>query len=271
MNFFSELLNCSLEDVRSLVIMKANELENSESTDRDFIIPNESSDDYGSFYRGFIKKSVRIYDSMGAGSNDFYTMGEYDYLIEFFEYIKKHNINTKTDAIKHIAPFLEEYFGKYVGEDVREDFIRSLGGNIPIDAFKGKGLAACAEKAAITNNILSMLGIDSFFLTGEVNGEQHAFNVIQSKGSFSLIDSSSCCGLYDRSNNLLGCATYIYSLGRDPSLIEKFLTSGEPIRTLDAIARFEDGSIRYEGTGTLKKYEVEPIKFEEKKEISKKN
>ena len=62
-----------------------------------------------------------------------------------------------------------------------------------------------------------------------------------------------------------------YSHCHNSSLIEKFLTSGEPIRTLDAIARFEDGSIRYERTGTLKKYEVEPIKFEEKKEISKKN
>ncbi len=270
-DFMQSVLNCSDSELERIVISRAMELEDNASTDRKFIMPDESLDDYTSYYHGFIKKDVKIYSSLGNSDDECYTLDNYDYLISFFKYVRDNNINSKIDAIKSMSEFMDNYFGEYCGIDKRADFIKSNGGNTTIDIFKGSGLAACSEKAAIANNILSMMGFDSFYMTGEVNGEQHAFNTILTKNNhLTLIDTTSCSGLYDQDNNLIGSATYFFNLGEINDQVESFVSNGTPLSLPSAIARIDDdGKIKYEKNGNTKVYQVEPLLLTEEKSKSK--
>lgn len=265
--FLKMIINWKDEDLERIVLDRANELENSESTERKIIMPNERIDCYESYYKGFIKKDVKIYNSIGSGDSLCYTLGDYSYLIEFFRYVKNNNINNLNEILKKMSSFVDSYFGIFNGEGKSEQFIYSLGGNITIDKFKGKSLAACSERSAIVNNVLEMLGIKTIYVTGQVNGGQHAFNIILDKNNgYHIFDTTCCCGLYDENNNELGTVSYRYSLGQMSDDLEKFLTEEKEFKLPDAICRMQkDGSLKYEENGRIKKYIIEPILLEDKK------
>jgi len=264
-NFLDIILHCKDDELKNIVIKRAFELEESESTDRNYIIPSENLHDYDSYYHGFIKSDVKIFSSIGNSNEECYTLNNYDYLVEFFKYIREKNVKSKSDLIKYMSSFMDNYFGEYKGIDKRADFLRTKEGTATIDMFKKTGLAACSERAAIANNILTMIGFDSFFLTGEINGEQHAFNaILTSNNHLTLIDTTHCSGLYDKDNNLIGTATYFYNLGTINNISSSYITGYEPLELQDSIARIDDdGYIRYEANGNLKKYCIEPFHLTE--------
>ena len=87
---------------------------------------------------------------------------------------------------------LDEKYYKSIDWDKSED------GDIvlPISAIKGSGIAACTEYSILTQNCLSFLGYDTYFLGGELavkeKHEQHNFNVIRrhSDGRYAIVDSA---------------------------------------------------------------------------------
>ena len=264
-NFLETILTCKEEELTTIIKEKIYILENMPSTERKTIAPNESKYDYESYYVGFIKNDVKIYFSMDMNYNAGYTLGNYDYLFTFFSKIRELNIKTKIDIIKYLPTFMEEYFGKYCGTDKREEYLIQYKGEATIDCLKGKGLAACSERAAIANNILEMLDTKSIYVTGNVENEQHAFNILIDKNNkYFLLDTTSACGLYDEENNLIGSASYFFKLGEISNKLESFLLEEKTLTFPDLIARkHKDGKVKYEMNGRVKKYTIEPIMLEE--------
>ncbi len=269
-DFFQLIINSPKENIESLVIARAMQLEDSISSDKERISPNERKFEYNSYYHGFIKKDVKIFSSMASGDLECFHLENYDYLIAFFNYIKDNNVDNKYKAMQLMSMFLDSYFGEYRGVDNRGKFILMNGGNISVDKFKNQGLAACSERAALTNNILEMLGLDSYYVTGSVDEEQHAFNIILNNNDncYYLIDTTSCCGLFELNNNKIGSnigsSTYIYNLGKRKAQLDEFLLQGKEKSLYNQIAvRAEDGRIGYFNNGEMKRYEVEPILLEE--------
>lgn len=266
-DFFNAVINCSNDELENIIKERIFLLESSNSTDRKIIIPNEMEDDYGSYYKGFIKKDVKIYFSMDFVHNACYSMANYDYILSFFKKIKELGIKSKLEVIRYLSSFMDDYFGKFSGEDKRERFLLQYNGNATIDCFKGKNLAACSERAAITNNLLEMIGIRSIYVTGTVNDEQHAFNIIMNNNDqYFILDTSFNCGLYDMENNFFGTVPFFQLLGKMNEQIEKFLVHKKTLKFYERIARKnDDGSIQDENNGQIRKYSIEPIILEENK------
>lgn len=269
-DFLNDIISCSDEELENIIKERLFFLESSNSTDRKTIIPNERTDDYGSYYNGFIKNDVKIYFSMDFNPNACYSMSSYDYALSFFKKIKKLGIKNQLDVIKYLSSFMDDYFGAFCGEDKREQFLLQYKGTATIDCFKGKNLAACSERAAITNNLLEMIGIRSIYVTGTVNDEQHAFNIIINKNNqYYILDTSFNCGLYDNQNNILGTIPFFQSLGQLDEQVEKFLMHGEPVRFYERIVRKNnEGLIINEKNGQIRKYSIEPIMLVESKTYS---
>lgn len=265
--FLYNVLNSSDEELIKIVNERANMLELNSLFERKIIAPNERLYDYQSYYLGFIKKDVKIYFSMGAADSGCYTLGNYDYLVDFFKIIRDRKISKNSDILKHLSSLMDEYFGQYCGTDKREKYIISMGEYTTIDSFKGKSMAACSERAAVSNNILEMLGIRSIFVTGLVNGQQHAFNiVIDNNDCYFVLDTAYNCCLYDSNNNVLGTVSYMHGLGKMNEDLERFLFESKEFSFADGFARKNnDGLIGFVKNGRLRKYEIEPIKLEEEK------
>lgn len=264
-DFLVKIFNANEDELLAIVSEKVMLLESQSVMGRDIIIPNERFDDYQSYYLGFIKNDVKIYPSMGYADSICYTLGTHDYLLEFVKEIKKQNIKNKTDILKFLSSFLDGYFGLFCGVDDREQYIGSLGGYISIDSFKGKGLAACSERAALANNILELFGIKSIYVTGMVNGEQHAFNIIvNKKGVYHILDTSYNCSLYDENNKVIGNVTSMFELGSFDDSLKKFLFEGEERKFDDGVAiKRNDGTVIFRRNGEVREYSIEPIKLED--------
>lgn len=266
-DFFKIIINCRDEELEDIIKERMMELESSVSTDRKIIVPNERTYEYGSYYKGFIKSDVKIYFSMEFIPNVCYSLANYDYAISFFKKVKELGIKNKLDVIKYLSSFMDDYFGYFCGDDKREQFLLQYNGGATIDCFKGTNLAACSERAAITNNVLEMIGIKSIYVTGTVNGEQHAFNIIiNNNGQYYLLDTAFNCTLYDERNKVLGTVPFFYSLGVMNEQLEQFLMYNKSLRFYDRIARKNAvGVIKYENNAQFRKYSIEPILLEDNK------
>ena len=263
-DFLNAVINCSDEELENIIKERIFLLESSNSTDRKTIIPNEKSDDYCSYYTGFIKNDVKIYFSMDFVPNACYSMANYDYILLFFKKVKELGIKNKLEVIRYLSSFMDDYFGKFSGEDKREKFLLQYNGNATIECFKGKNLAACSERAAITNNLLEMIGIRSIYVTGTVNEEQHAFNIVMNNNKYYILDTAFNCCLYDKDNNVLGTVPFFQPLGNMNEQIEDFLMHDKPLKFYERIARkSDDGSILNENNGQIRKYSIESIVLEE--------
>lgn len=259
-DFLKIIINCSDDEFEHILMERIMLLEDTSSDNRDTIVPNERTYEYGSYYNGFIKKDVKIYFSMEYMPLACYTLGNYDYVFSFFKKIKELGINNKLEVIKYLSSFMDEYFGSFCGVDKREQFLLKYNGNATIDCFKGKNLAACSERAAIVNNILEIIGISCIYVTGTVNGEQHAFNIVINNNKYYLLDTAFNCTLYDDKNKVLGTVPFFYSLGVMNGQLENFLMRDVSMQFDDRVTRkMPDGVIKYEKNGQIRKYSIEPI------------
>lgn len=72
------------------------------------------------------------------------------------------------------------------------DFIESK--NNKISNLQGTGAAMCVERAALSQNLLTSLGINSFFKTSGIlknnNREVHSYNLIEYQNKYYIFDSS---------------------------------------------------------------------------------
>lgn len=268
-DFLERIISCNEEEINDIIKEKIYLMEESDSSETKIIIPNEHLYDYGSYYKGFIKYDVKIFPSTDDCSGKVtYMLANYNYIFEFFKSIKKFNINKKINAIFYLSTFLDEYFGNpdTVNPDDRERFLMELNGQATIENLRGKGLAACSERAAVANNLMEMLGLNSIYVTGEVNGEQHAFNIVIKDNKYFIVDTTNRCGLYDEYNNIIGTVTYYHNLGEINESINLFLTTGERHLYPQKIARKKDEKIVLVNNGEKKSYCIEPIKMDEEKQ-----
>ena len=144
----------------------------------------ERFDENASHHKGFISRDTKVCYSMSQG----YYIKTTDYIREFIEYIKQNNL---FPSPKEIFKFLNNYFGERPSVDTRNE-----GEFTEISDFKQSDRAMCTERAALANNILSFLGMETWFCDGSVynsnnTNENHAFLIVRSEtGKYSIYDPS---------------------------------------------------------------------------------
>jgi hypothetical protein len=154
-------------------------------------------------YKGFIHpdseiKPTAFLDGFKLDDNDIYAD-----LVDNVRAFKQDD-RWKSKSIREINPYavlktLGGYFGNYAADAGLEGRHHSYymdhssvdSEALPLVELKGKGIAMCTEKAAATQNLVSLLGYESEFCLSQgcelVEGseEMHAFNVLSSdRGRF---------------------------------------------------------------------------------------
>lgn len=105
------------------------------------------------------------------------------------------------DATKLVYETTQKYFGDTSKFDTRmeyfpdEDEIAFDGKERgKISNLEGKNAAACVERAALSHNLMKMLGIDSTYkISGILDGEKkdaHAYNLVKYNGKAYIFDST---------------------------------------------------------------------------------
>lgn len=193
-----------------------------------------------SLYKGFIHPETRIFANLLYSpflANDDYL---YQLLFENLHQFINHD-NWKTRSIREILPAalmltLDHYFGNNWLDDTekeRELFYRhhTASTGIPIDLhlFKQKRIAACVEKAAVAQNLLSFLGYGTtiFFSTrcqlesGDM--EPHAYNLVHiHTGRYVLFDPTNPIIVFDERDNLYSILPSFYPvLAEDVKVLQK--------------------------------------------------
>ena len=169
------------ENINQIIENRINELEQSAIKTKE--IGNvERADPNASHHKGFISRDTKVCYSCSQG----YYIKTTDYIKEFIEYVKKNNLSP---SAKTIFNFLNYYFGTRPSVDVRnERYFKE------ISDFKHSDKALCTERASIANNILSFMGVESYFCDGSVyssdgSTEAHAFVITRGKsGQYKLYD-----------------------------------------------------------------------------------
>lgn len=102
-----------------------------------------------------------------------------------------------------ISKIVNEYFGDFNNVALRSIFYKDESlydidkpimecGITKVTDFKGKNAAMCLERAMLAQNILKLLGINSFSKMSSIskNGveEAHAFNLVEYEGKYYLFD-----------------------------------------------------------------------------------
>ena len=114
--------------------------------------------------------------------------------------IKINNVDsTNIYELSHIVlETVDEFFGGINNIERRLDYYYSNdfeeSKNNKISDLKGTGAAMCVERAALAQNLLKSLGINSFFKTSGIikNNEKevHSYNLIEYNGQYYIFDTS---------------------------------------------------------------------------------
>ncbi len=119
-----------------------------------------------------------------------------------YELLKLKISNMKSDDIFELShavlETIDEFFGGHDNISERMNYYYSLdydeSKNNKISNLKGTGAAMCVERAALAQNLLKSLGINSFFKTSGIiknnNKEVHSYNLIEFNGKYYIFDSS---------------------------------------------------------------------------------
>lgn len=150
-----------------------------------------------SFNGSFNDESIGIESGIGDIVNA--TIGN---IKEAYELLKSKINNIDNTNIYEISQIvletIDEYFNGFSNIESRmnyyypEDFEESK--NNKISNLKGQGAAMCVERAALAQNLLTSIGINSFFKTSGIikndNKEVHSYNLIEYKGKYYIFDAS---------------------------------------------------------------------------------
>lgn len=93
---------------------------------------------------------------------------------------------------------VNEFFGGFSNIESRMNYYYSVdfveSENNKISNLQGTGAAMCVERAALSQNLLISLGINSFFKTSGIlknnNREVHSYNLIEYQGKYYIFDAS---------------------------------------------------------------------------------
>lgn len=161
-----------------------------------------------------------------------YTMKTTDYYYEYINYLMKNNVKDIMSALYLVSPFLHEYFGTnkdYTNKNNRSDAFDIMGNQLgdiqqkhgdsmfneyykkwfDISIFKNNSMAECTEYAALTQNLYSFLGANSYYVSGSFStekgqNESHAYNLVQlDANSFFIVDTANPTITYDMEYNIV--------------------------------------------------------------------
>ena len=139
-------------------------------------------------------------------------------ITDAYEALKDELYNTKPSNIQELCEcvfnIVFKYFGDYSNIEKRLDFYPDLdligmGEEIgKISNLKGQNAAMCVERAMLSQNLLTSLGIDSTFKISGIkkdnSNEVHAYNLISYKDKHYIFDST-IPTLYNEKINPLIC------------------------------------------------------------------
>ena len=203
MDVFQKILECKEEEVDSIIEAAINDANiNAEKVEKLGFLNNGKS---YSVFKGFIPLKARIkYANLNMED---YGMESTDFIYEFAHFIKKYNINNKASLIHNLEYFVNSYFG-FPGKIDREtifneiawqttttdeEYFKALENN-KLGDLKGKGAAQCTERGALVQQVLSILGIETYYCMGCVDldnrQEGHCFNIVKRKKDYALLDYS---------------------------------------------------------------------------------
>ena len=191
-------------------------------------------------YKGFIPLDTRIkYSSFGVED---YSMKTTDFIYEFIHCIKKYNLINKGQIINYLEYFINSYFGLPGGMS-RENIFSDIAWNTTttddeyfdalekneIGMLKNKRAALCTERSAVAEQILSVLGFESFYCMGCVDlgnnhQEPHCFNIIKRKNDYALVDYSCPIVEYNEDNSIRAYYPFVATLSNDEFV--DFLNNG---------------------------------------------
>ncbi len=158
------------------------------------------------FYKGFIHPESKIKRSFIVDPFQLDDQEIYSHLIKNIGEIKASpGWNEKTTRViipTAVLYTVAKYFGNFVGyqdtdaknREFYMDKTTTESDSVSIKELEGKGIAVCAEKAALSQNLLSFMGIDSTLVFSDkcqFDGEKeglHAFNIVHTENGFFIFD-----------------------------------------------------------------------------------
>ena len=171
--------------------------------------------------KGIIPKET-IIDNGGA----YFCIKRNEYIYEFIDILKENNIKDLNQILNNIYNFINYYFGKNGDGDRRSVIFNqhSISKDYPdISVLKKQNAAMCSERAALAQNIFSFFGIESYYITGEVNTnrerENHAFNIIKYNNKMMIYDSSLDVPLF-KGEKIVGYRHYLQEINQGQSIKE---------------------------------------------------
>ena len=201
---------------------------------------------YTKLNEGFIGFKTKI--SYGSGYDYNYSMKDYEMYIDFLKilknkYTESSNINL-SDLIDDVYIYIRNYFKSEkevikdpdfssVRDQIITEYLESITKNpddtdewlknkneLSINAFKGKGVAMCSERTALAQNLLSLLGVQSFYCSGVIKNESeeectgHAFNILRNNEKYYIVDFSAPVRVY-KDGNLYSALPYVAEIDDD--------------------------------------------------------
>ena len=153
-----------------------------------------------SSFDGVFDNSIPIAVENGMADTKYAQIGNID---EVYEIIDKkiENVNDFETKMELVFETVHEYFGTFDNFEERADHYPSEDEIYDDDSkrgkisdLKGKNAGMCVERAAVSQNILKHIGINSLYKTTQItNGEKtegHAYNLIENEGKYYIFDST---------------------------------------------------------------------------------
>ena len=187
-------------------------------------------------YKGFISPQTSVTNADAS-----FKISSNDYIYLYASILKKYNIKNIDSAMFFIFITINQYFGIYGNEERRLKMFEKFGEKL--SALKGQNCAICAERAAVAQNLFTILGIESYYITGEIKDadcvEPHSFNLINYHNQYLIYDSSKITKM-NRDGKLIDI--YYKSVLSDEEAMR--LLNGESITTSDGRVYTSSAEIR---------------------------
>lgn len=150
-----------------------------------------------SFGEAFSNESIGIQSGIGDIVNT--KIGDIDEAYDLLG-TKMENVDSKNllGVSQAVLETVDEYFGGFQNTDNRMNYYsettHSGSANNKISNLKGAGAAMCAERAALSQNLLKSLGINSFYKSSGIikngNDEIHSYNLIEFDDKYYIFDAA---------------------------------------------------------------------------------
>ena len=205
-SFRNELLSVDSDEAKKIVDSRIAILE--EKADKPAVISRLPQDQH--IHRGYISRDTVVsFDGTIGGQ---YKLRNTEYLYDAVEYLRgnKDRINSHIRLFEHLAGFLNSYFGipdtskdRWEALNAKTNFSSAkdddeywdIINNIDISIFKGECIAQCSERSAMAQNVMALLGYETYYAIGDVSvdgkNEGHAYNIVTTpRGAKSIVDYS---------------------------------------------------------------------------------